>query len=182
MEEDFEAFRKAIKKVSGKRHHKIKNSYGIYDAYKDIRKNQWFDIGKPLSESEFYSIIRTYNKHIVNNILQGKEVQLPQGMGNFEIRKRRPNIRIENGKLKITHPIDWDATLRLWYEDKDSRNNKILVRDEKPETFYFYYNKISAKYNNKSFYEFRPMRQVKNEMLELIKQGNLEGYNFKTTK
>jgi len=40
MEETYEAFRDSIKNVTGERHHKITNSYGVYDMYKFYRKNK----------------------------------------------------------------------------------------------------------------------------------------------
>jgi hypothetical protein len=43
------------------RYYKVNNSLGVYDAYKWIRKNKWFNIGRPLKEHEFYSIIRKVN-------------------------------------------------------------------------------------------------------------------------
>ena len=38
-------FRRKVLKVDGPRKHKVRNSWGIYDAYKYTRKNKWFDIG-----------------------------------------------------------------------------------------------------------------------------------------
>jgi hypothetical protein len=43
-------FRKRVLKVSGPRKHKVNNSFGVYDCYKAIRKNKWFNIGKPIPE------------------------------------------------------------------------------------------------------------------------------------
>ena len=43
------------------RNYKITNSIGVYDLYKLIRKNHWYDIGRPLKEHEFYAIIRKVN-------------------------------------------------------------------------------------------------------------------------
>jgi hypothetical protein len=38
-------FRKDVLKVSGPRKHKARNSFGVYDSYKYIRKNKWMNIG-----------------------------------------------------------------------------------------------------------------------------------------
>lgn len=43
-------FRRSVLKVNQPREHEVRNSYGVYDAYKYIRKNKWFDIGRPLTE------------------------------------------------------------------------------------------------------------------------------------
>jgi hypothetical protein len=62
-------------------------------------------------------------------------------MGTLEIRKKPARVSIVDGKLVTNLPIDWDATLKLWYEDKESFENKTLVRVESEEIFKVYYNK-----------------------------------------
>ena len=54
-------FRREVLKVDKSRVHKVKNSLGTYDAYKWLRKNKWLDVG-PISEHNYYTIIRTVNK------------------------------------------------------------------------------------------------------------------------
>ena len=41
-------------------------------------------------------------------------------MGRLELRKVNINPKIINGKLIVSKPIDWDRTLKLWYEDNES--------------------------------------------------------------
>jgi hypothetical protein len=60
----YDDFRKSILKVKNKRKHKIKNSIGVRDIYKLCQKNKWVNVGKSVSESEFYKIIRTINNLI----------------------------------------------------------------------------------------------------------------------
>ena len=38
-------------------------------------------------------------------------------MGIIELRKYKSYIKEEDGKIKTNLPIDWDRTIRLWYED-----------------------------------------------------------------
>ena len=61
--------RNEILKVTGHREHIINKSWGVYDAYKWIRKNKWFDIGRPLKEDEFYNDIVFTNKEVVLELL-----------------------------------------------------------------------------------------------------------------
>ena len=70
------------------RNHKVTGSLGVYDAYKYIRKNKWFDIPRPLKEGEFYRIIRRINDYLADELVKGKEVKLPHRLGTLEIRKR----------------------------------------------------------------------------------------------
>ena len=72
-----EEFRRKILKVNGPRKHKLSNSFGVYNAYKHIRKNKWFNIGKPVSEHDFYSIIRTVNNYLAELLSMGYDIKLP---------------------------------------------------------------------------------------------------------
>ena len=73
-------FKNTIKKVQGKREHKVTDSIGVYDIYKIIRKNKWFNIGRPLKEHEFYSIIRSINNYLSDNLVNGDDIVFPYGM------------------------------------------------------------------------------------------------------
>ena len=117
-----------IKNVSGSRHHNVNGSLGVYDSYKYIRKNKWFNIGRPLTEKEFYSIIRTVNNYLAEELSNGKDINLPLKMGKLELRKSKSRISIVDGKIKTNLPIDWSATFKLWYEDEDAKANKILIK------------------------------------------------------
>ena len=123
-------FKNTIKKVQGKREHKVTDSIGVYNIYKIIRKNKWFNIGRPLKEHEFYSIIRSINNYLADNLVNGDDIVFPYGMGRLELRKVNITPKIINGKLIISKPIDWDRTLKLWYEDNESFKQKTLVRVE----------------------------------------------------
>ena len=61
-------FRKELLKINESRVHKVKNSLGVYDAYKWIRKNKWLGMS-PISEHDFYAIIRTVNKALADKFL-----------------------------------------------------------------------------------------------------------------
>ena len=172
-----ETKRKEILKVSGPRKHKVTNSLGVYDAYKYIRKNKWFNIGRKLTEHEFYSIIRKINDLLADNIVSGTEIILPYRMGKLELRKKAAVIKVNNnGEVKTNLPIDWDRTLKLWCEDKESMEKKTLVRVEEKELFRVFYNRMKCNYNNCSFYEFNVNRNIKKRLKQNIKDGIVDAY------
>lgn len=172
-------FREKVLGLHESRVHKVTNSLGVYDAYKYIRKNSWFDIGRPLKEKEFYRIVREMNKQLAAYLALGGEIKLPHKLGTLEIRKAPTKIAIVDGKLVTTLPIDWDSTLKLWQEDEQSYRNKTLIKAESKELFKIYYNKKDANYNNKSFYEFRPNVELKKELSQNIKKGIIDAFIFK---
>ena len=167
-----------IKKVKGPRKHEVSGSNGVYDAYKYIRKNKWFDIGKPISEHDFYTIIRQVNNLLVDELLRGNDVKLPHKLGKLELRKYEKKVSFIDGRLCTNLPIDWDATLRLWAEDSEAYKEKILVRAEEKEVFKILYNKSKANYNNKSFYEFDANRDLKRRLKQRIKDGLTDAFKL----
>lgn len=169
-------FIKHVKNVSNSRHHSIKGSLGVYDAYKYIRKNKWFNIGRPLTEKEFYSIIRTVNNYLAEELTNGKDIDLPLRMGKLEVRKRKARISIVDDKIKTNLPIDWAATFKLWYEDEEAYKNKTLLRIEEKELFGVRYNKEKANYKNQMFYQFIPNREIKKQLKYNIKNKMLDAF------
>lgn len=171
-------FRKKVLKVNEPRVYKIRNSNGVYDAYKWIRKNKWLNIGRPLSEHEFYSIIRQVNNLLVESILRGDDIILPHRLGVLELRKYNTRISVCNGKVITNLPIDWDRTLKLWSEDEEAYKERTLIKMEEKETFKVFYNKKTANYVNKSFYTFEVNRDLKRRLKQRIKDRAVDAFKL----
>ena len=179
MINSYKDFKTAIQGLQNTRTHKVTNSLGSYDAYKYIRKNKWFNIGRPLTEHEFYQIIRRINNYLAEELINGNDVIFPNRMGKLELRKRNSLPIIDkNGNLKVTYAIDWDNTLKLWYEDEEAFNNKTLVRLPERNIFRIKYNKNTANYNNKSFMEFQVNRNIKVRLKQKIKNNEIDAFNL----
>ena len=165
-----------IKKTNQTRNHKIKNSYGVYDGFKFYRKNRPKDSKYVLTESQYFSIIRKINNYLADELSKGKDIQLPCNMGLIEVRKYKAYIGIKNNKLVSNLPIDWDSTLKLWYEDTESLRNKTLIKSNVKEIFRIHYNRTKANYNNKSFYSFSINRDIKKKIKDNIKNNNIDAF------
>ena len=171
-------FRKEVLKVNESRVHEVNKSLGVYDAYKWVRKNKWLDIGRPLTEHEFYTIIRQINNLFADNIIEGNDIHLPHRMGDIELRKYENIIEFRNGVLVDSLPIDWDRTLKLWYEDEEAYKNKTLIKMEEKETFRVFYNKRTANYENKSFMQFEANRNLKLRLKQKIKNKTIDAFKI----
>lgn len=176
---DTQLFINSIKKVTDTRIHKVHNSLGVYDAYKWYRKQHPKSKGYQLTEYEYYRVIREINKALREEFLNGKPIVLPERLGIIEARKIFTSASIRNGKIVTNYPIDWNATLKLWAEDKESYDNKTLVKIVDHEVYKIYYNKNTANFNNKSFYKFSPNREMKLLLKKRIKSGNFDAFTFK---
>ena len=175
---EYNEFLKDIKKVSNERHHKVNNSYGSKDAFHYYRKIKPNDSKYVLTDCQYLKIIRLINDELRKSLIEGKDVLLPERMGRLELRKSKNSIKFVDGKLKTNLPVNWDATLKLWYNNPFSKNKKQLVRQETIETYRVYYNKNKANYNNKSFYEFSTNREIKVGLKKNIKLNKIDAFTY----
>ena len=183
MINSYQDFKSAIQGLQNTRTHKITNSLGVYDAYKFIRKNKWLSIPRGLTEHEFYQIIRRINNYLADELISGNDVVFPNRMGKLELRKRNSLPIIDkNGKLKVTYAIDWDKTLKLWFEDEEAYNKKQLVKIPEREIFRIRYSKEDANYKNKSFIEFQVNRDIKVRLKQKIKNNEIEAFSYGNRK
>lgn len=178
MKEEIDDFRRRVLKLNESRTHKVRNSNGVYDAYKWVRKNKWLDIGRPLTEHEFYTIVRQVNNLLAENILSGEDIVLPHRLGTIELRKYDTRISFKDGRLVTNLPIDWDRTLKLWSEDEEAYKDRTLVRMEEKETFKVFYNKRTANYENKSFMQFEVNRDLKRRLKQRIKDKAVDAFRI----
>lgn len=179
MINSYKDFKSVIQGLQNTRTHKITDSLGVYDAYKYIRKHKWFNISRPLTEHEFYQIIRRVNNYLAEELVNGNDITFPNKMGKLELRKRNSLPVIDkNGSLKVTYAIDWDSTLKLWYNDEEAFNNKTLVKLPERNIFRVKYNKDTANYENKSFMEFQINRDIKTRLKQKIKNNEIDAFNI----
>lgn len=163
-----------INNVKGYRKFKVSGSWGIYDAYKLIRKHKWFDIGRPLKEKEFYDIVRQVNNRIADEIAKGTTIIFPCKMGKLELRKDQRGVYFHDGKMRVTYPVDWQATLKLWFEDEEAREQKLLIRRNSKNVYKVHFNKYDATFNNKMFYDFTLNRFIKKKLKHNISNGLID--------
>ena len=93
MSEDLKDFRRRVLKVNETRVHKITHSLGVKEAFLWSRKNKFYDT-KSISECDYYKIVRTVNKLMAEELLNSRDVKLPQKMGILEVRKYPLYVKI----------------------------------------------------------------------------------------
>lgn len=152
-------FKTSIKKANAKKEHRVTASLGMREAFRYYTKKS-----KALDEKDFRRVIRYINSLLQESLASGEDINLPCRMGRLELRKFKTSVSFRNGKMVTNLPIDWNETLNLWYEDKESFKTKKKVRMEVPEVFRVYYKKSTANYNNKSFFTFKVNRDLKQKL------------------
>ena len=173
--EDIKQFKARVLKIHDTRTHKVNNSLGVYDSYKWLRKNKWFDIGH-VDEHTYYTIIREINKLMAQELGNGNPITLPHRLGKLELRKNSAKIYRKDGKIKTNLPIDWNRTLQLWHDDEIACNDKVLVRQESKEIFRVIYNRSKASFTNQCFYTFNINRDIKKSLKNNIKTGRMDAF------
>ena len=174
----YEEFKFNVQHLNSLRIHKVKNSYGVYDGFKYYRKNKPKEHKYVLTESQYFSIIRRVNELLGESLINGEDVTLPYRLGRLEIRKYEARITTDGKKVRTNLPIDWDRTLKLWYEDKESYKNKTLIKVEEKEIYKVYYNRNVAEFTNKAFYQFDVNRELKRRLKQNIKEGKLDAFTI----
>ena len=151
---DYKEFLKETKNIYSSHNFKIKNCYGVKDYYSFYKKNKKKETYK-ITQAEFCKVIRAINTALGEELANGEDIVFPERMGTLEARKYivKPSFD-KDGKLKYSAHIDWQATLKLWYEDEESKLNKTLVHVDKRESCKFKYNKKTSIYKNQIYYEF----------------------------
>ena len=171
-------FNSSILKLNEHRNFKITNSLGVYDAYRWIRRNKYFGVS-PFKDSLFYKVIREVNNALIEDFLSIGIITFPSKMGKLELRRYDIKLQVDENKIKTNLPIDWKGTLKLWSEDRESYNNKTLLRHTNLKCLYkIFYIKNKACYNNKTFYAFKINRKFKNQVVNNLINGKLDAFEI----
>lgn len=180
MDKSFEDFRKEVQKVHASRKSTITNSVGVRQAFLFLQKRKWKDVGKPIKEQQFQHIIRSVNEKLGQLLIENKQLTLPQGMGALEVRLLNNRPRYRDGKLVLPQMINWDATLKLWYEDPEAMKDKVLIRDTMDLAVKVYYNKAGTVFVNKGYYEFLLNRNLRRLLSSMYREGLLDTFIYGT--
>lgn len=177
MNQYFSEFIKDVKKVSGPRKHKIKGSAGMKSAFLYYQNTRPKESEFVLTYDKYASIINEMNLLWIDKLLERGEFMLPEGFGGVKIRKIKTDAYIDsNGDLKIVKPIDMSATLKLWYEDKESFDNKTLVRGDDEYCYKIQYSVGKALFKNKNYFRIQFNRGLKKKLMHLIKEGKFDTF------
>ena len=145
----------------GSKPHTISHCLGSRDAWKWVRKSKWKPLkGYRCSSSLYSEIINEMNLYNLEQLLAGHQVILPHQMGALELIGVSPKVSFEEGSVKSNYRIDWQKTLQYWYEERDARVEKKLVKRVQGIIPSLRYSKKQARYKNQKFYQFRPNRSV----------------------
>lgn len=177
MKQTFEEYAKEIQNVHGNRKHKITGSQNTISGFHYYRKIRPKEKEFVLKDKEYLSIIREMNNLIADYLIENKSIRLPAGFGKLEIVKYETKSWIDdNGRFISTKKIDMNSTLKLWYEDEESRLNKTLVRHDDEFVFRFNYPQYGRIYKYNGYYSIKFNRQLQQKLKLAIQAGNYDTF------
>lgn len=158
---------------------KIKAHYGMKD-YFNYFKMLHSDLD--ISNITYRKVIEDFNKEIVNLIIEENlEYNIPYLGSSLSIKKTKRIPKIVNGILYNTTPVDWVATNKLWNEDEEAKEKKLLVRYLNNHTskfvFKIYFKKYNTAFLNKNIYSFRSNRSFQRALANRIKDDSKNKYD-----
>lgn len=163
------------KRKNQPRKQRIWKSWVMKDYYRWLRKSRWKYLnGQDIDEHTFHSITRDLFKEIAERLANGEFLTLGYSLGKIQIVKRKGFDKRKQGN---SYGVDWKATIKLWYEDKEAMEKKQLVRIIEKEIFRITYVKDTGhplRYHELPFMMLYPNRTLRLAISKNIKEGKLD--------
>lgn len=143
---------------------------GTYSTYKKKSKSE-----NPVSIQDFMKINNAFSKFLVEELLLGKAIFLPGGLGVVKVSGKKQKIKVtEDGKVKGA-AVDWKTTKELWARNPKAKEEKkrIFFTNEHSDgiRYYFKWSNYSVPLANKVFYEMVMNRRAKRLLAKVIRAG-----------
>lgn len=168
----------------GKSKEKIKidvHTKDFYEYYKEHTFDGNIESVFYLTPREYGKFVRMFFEELSEAIIQENyEFPVPHRLGQISIRKYKSQIKIEDGKVVNNLPVDWNATLKLWEQDKEAKEKKILVKhlNKHSDGYIAKWIWLKSKINAKAKYNwwFRPTRTNKVKLASAIRNKKADFY------
>lgn len=172
---ELEQFIANAKNVHGKRVHNATNSYDTKDFYRGYIKGLGKDSKYFVSERKYGEILRVTNDILTGKLLDGYQVVFPYNFGSMQIESFKESFKIVDGKIRTSMMVDWNETLKLWYEDEECRKNKTLVRKDRGGRYCtLRYHRSNGRLQHKKYLYFMPCRRLTNIINKKMEEEGLD--------
>lgn len=150
----------------------MKTSIGIRQSYQLYKE----EVENPVKVDEYIAINEEFMEFIVNRLLDGHMIKLPEGLGTLEfVGKKIKPVLDENGNIKGLSP-NWGATNKYWKENPQAKERKEVIYHFNEHTngvrYKMYWSKKHVFIQNKDFYSFVLSRENKHKFNNAILNGS----------
>lgn len=158
---------------------KIPVEYGMKDYYKFYIQNYPYKVSKKV----YNDVISDLHKFIIEEIVdKADEFMMPHRTGYLGVVKIKKGVKLLPDNSVINNsPPDWNATKKLWEQDPEAAEKKIIVRYRNTHTNGYVYtikhNKYNANFKNKKVSSFKACRDFNRSLARRINDYTKEKYN-----
>jgi phage FluMu protein Com len=145
----------------------------ILDSYKNFRKSGGEVI---VTRKDFCKIVNEFNKHIMEFVLKGDEVKLPEKIGTISVKGKKVKTKFDEDIGRISNQaVDYGETNKLWSRCPECKERKQVVYHLNEHTngirYKFFWSRDRVLIENKSFYSMIFTRTNKRKLSHLIQNG-----------
>ncbi len=146
----------------------VKSSFKNYEA----------DSKNPIERKEYIEVADLFHKFLMQKVLDGEEIELPQKLGLLSIIGRKVKVRFnEDGTPRGLSP-NWGKTKALWARDPIAKENKQRVFNLNQHTsgvrYRFHWSKLNVTVPHKTLYSLRLSRENKRAVNRLVVEEGKE--------
>lgn len=131
-----------------------------------------------ISESMHIKILNAFFSKIGERLLHGDYIRMPYTFGGISIRMRPVSVEFVDGQLRTSRPVQWGKTIKLWVEDPQAYQDKLVVRSEDDYVYTLIYSKYRAFFKNVKLIKLQTNRNFKEKMR--VRIGTKDFQCFKT--
>lgn len=170
MEQSFSDFDKEIRKVHSKRNRRVFKVFYIKHIYRSLAKND--PTIKQFTCEQMYNILYDIGKYLLEEIIQGKVVKLPYGIGELYIACTNTALKYNKDKNQVSGlKINWIETNKLWYNDPEAKKNHQVIKYKPCKFFTIKYKR--GYFTNSTLYKLVLKRPVKLQLRDAIINNEL---------
>lgn len=143
----------------------IKDSYNLYKK----------EVKNPVNIKTYLKINAEFNKFMINKVLNGEKIALPERLGTLCIMGKKHNVKFDENGNVINLAPDWKETTKLWKKDKIAKEKKQLIYHTNDHTdnvrYKYLWSKTRVLVENKILYSLRLTRTNKRTLHKKIIEG-----------
>lgn len=153
---------------------------GMKDAYRLYKK----ELPKTVGRNTFMKLVSGFNEFVMNKVIQGEHVFLPEKTGSLYVMGSPVEPRVEDGEIKGL-AINWQATKEARAKDPNAKYIYYFNESTGGIRYRIKWSKKKMFIRNRDFYRFFLTRGNKKAISNFIRSGNsyvVEEYHKNKTR
>jgi hypothetical protein len=124
----------------------------------------------------YSKIIRYIHSLLKESLLSTGSIDLPYGLGRFEIKSHNGVIYMKDNKVKRSMAVNWEETLKYWFSNENGEKKKILIYNKQGPIYRVVWVRKKLRTKNLVYYSFNTSRTLKKELKQQILNKGVPAY------